>query len=47
MTIKEKTVFLTAEDIQSARLNGYQQAQLELALAMAGYRLVIEPSQTR
>lgn len=47
MTVKEKTVFLTPEDIQNAHLSDYQKAQLELALAMAGYRMVIEPSQTQ
>ena len=42
MTIKEKTIVLTAQDVRDARLGDYRKSELSWALEMAGYQLIIE-----
>lgn len=42
MTVKNNRITLTGKDVTNARLNDYKVAELEEALSLAGYELVIE-----
>jgi hypothetical protein len=42
MTIKNNRVTLTRKDVATSRLNGYKVAELDEALTLAGYELIIE-----
>jgi len=42
MTIKNNRITLTVNEVAKANLNDYKVAELEEALTLAGYELVIE-----
>lgn len=42
MTIKNNRITITRDEIQSANLNSQKVAELEEALILAGYELIVE-----
>ena len=47
MTVKGNMIYMTAKDIKAAHLGDAEKSELETALELAGYELVVENSDDR
>jgi hypothetical protein len=47
MTVKGNMIYVTAKDMKAAHLGDAEKSELETALELAGYELVVENSDDR